>query len=155
MHKISTFLFNTISSAFAAVVAIALIISGCSKGSHVSDKNVFTFTNENFPAEVLESSQPVLVDFWASWCGPCKVIAPTVAELATEFDGKAKFGKVNVDEQKELAQEYNISAIPALLIFKDGKVVEQFIGVQPKAKLEEALSKLVNTPATPQPGSSL
>ena len=94
-----------------------------------------TLTNNNFTAEVLECSQLVLVDFWASWCGPCKMIAPAVAEIAEEYDGKVKVGKVNVDEEERLAIRFGISSIPTLLIFKGGEIVNKSIGVRPKADL--------------------
>ena len=128
--------------------AILCLGGGCdtrdSAANHAADaKNVLTLSKENFQTEVLSSPQPVLVDFWATWCGPCKMVAPTVAELATEFEGKAKVGKVDVDAQTELAKQYNISAIPALMIFKDGKVVEQFVGVRSKGELKAALDKVV------------
>ncbi|MGA1862822.1 thioredoxin [Deferribacter thermophilus] len=100
-----------------------------------------TFTEENFQKEVLESDVPVLVDFWAVWCGPCKMLAPTIDQLATELEGKAKVGKVNVDENQSLAARYGIMSIPTVMIFKDGKVVEQFIGVQPKGVYLDAINK--------------
>ncbi|KAA0257389.1 thioredoxin [Deferribacter autotrophicus] len=99
------------------------------------------FTEENFQKEVLESDIPVLVDFWAVWCGPCKMLAPTIDQLATELEGKVKVGKVNVDENQSLAARYGIMSIPTVMIFKDGKVVEQFIGVQPKGVYLDALNK--------------
>ncbi|BAI80636.1 thioredoxin [Deferribacter desulfuricans SSM1] len=100
-----------------------------------------TFTEENFQKEVLESDIPVLVDFWAVWCGPCKMLAPTIDQLANELEGKVKVGKVNVDENQSLAARYGIMSIPTVMIFKDGKVVEQFIGVQPKGVYVDALNK--------------
>ena len=99
------------------------------------------FTEENFEKEVLQSDKPVLVDFWAVWCGPCKMLTPTIEQLASEFEGKAKVGKVNVDENQSLAARYGIMSIPTVMIFKDGKVVEQFIGVQPKGVYVDALNK--------------
>ena len=92
-------------------------------------------TKENFEAEVLQSKQPVLVDFWATWCGPCQMLAPTVAAIAEEYAGKVKVGKVNVDEQPELANAFRISAIPTLLVFREGKVAEQSVGYCQKEKL--------------------
>jgi thioredoxin 1 len=99
------------------------------------------FTSENFKEEVLDSDIPVLVDFWAVWCGPCKMLTPTIDQIAKEFDGKVKVGKVNVDENQQLAAQYGIMSIPTVIIFKNGKVVEQFIGVQPKGVYVDALNK--------------
>jgi thioredoxin 1 len=102
-----------------------------------------TITDENFEAEVLSSDVPVLVDFWADWCGPCKMIAPSVEELANEFDGRAKICKLDVDSNQNVASKYGIRSIPSLLIFKNGQVVEQIVGAVPKnhikSKLEENL----------------
>lgn len=101
--------------------------------------NVLEFTDSNFQAEVVEASQPVLVDFWATWCGPCKMIAPTIEELAGDYEGKARIGKVDIDQNQEVAMQHSIQAIPTILLFKDGKVVNRFQGVSPKEKLAEAL----------------
>ena len=95
----------------------------------------------NFQNEVLESDKPVLVDFWAPWCGPCKMIGPIVEELAGEFEGRAKIGKVNVDNNHQLASQYGIRGIPTLMIFKGGAMVESFVGLQQKADLAAALEK--------------
>ena len=92
-------------------------------------------TVDNFEQEVIQSEQPVLVDFWAAWCGPCRMLAPAVAQIAAECEGKIKVGKVNVDEQPELAQRFGIMSIPTVLVFKDGKKVNQSIGLVPKDKL--------------------
>lgn len=92
-------------------------------------------TKENFQKEVLESTIPVLVDFWAPWCGPCKMLAPTLAAIADENEGSLKVGKVNVDEQQELASQFGIMSIPTLLVFKNGKVTNQTMGLQPKESI--------------------
>jgi len=112
----------------------------------MSDK-ISNLTTDTFKQTVSSATQPVLVDFWAPWCGPCKAIAPVLAELANEFDGRVSIAKVNVDENEEIAAEYGIRAIPTMLLFKGGKVVEQIVGMQPKAalklKLESAYAAAV------------
>ena len=100
---------------------------------------VAEFTDSNFEGEVIQSAEPVLVDFWAPWCGPCRQIAPTVEELANEYDGSVKVGKVNIDDSPNTAQSYGVSSIPTLMVFKGGEVVDRFVGVQPKNRLQEAL----------------
>lgn len=97
------------------------------------------FTDAAFENDVLQSSEPVLVDFWAPWCGPCRQIAPLIDELAVQYSGKVKIGKVNVDENPETATKYDIMNIPTLLLFKDGQVAERFVGLPPRTKLEAAL----------------
>jgi thioredoxin 1 len=99
------------------------------------------FTDSNFQSDVLESSVPVLVDFWAPWCGPCRMIGPTIEELAVENAGSFKVGKVNVDDNNGLAMTYNVASIPTIMIFSGGRLVQQFMGVQPKAKLQQALDE--------------
>lgn len=104
--------------------------------------NVKAFTDANFQTEVLASGEPVLVDFWAPWCGPCRMIAPLIDELADEYAGKVKIGKVNTDENPQTPSNYQISAIPTLLLFKGGQLVQRFVGVAPKAKFKEALDQV-------------
>ena len=104
--------------------------------------NIVTLTETNFDQEVLNSPTPVLVDFWAEWCGPCKMITPILDELASEYDGKVKVGKVNIDDQQSIATEYGIRAIPTLLIFKDGEVAEQVVGLRSKRDLKANLDKV-------------
>ena len=103
--------------------------------------NIVTLTEANFADEVVKSSVPVLVDFWAEWCGPCKMIAPALDELASEYDGRVKIGKVNIDDHQSIAAEYGIRAIPTLLIFKDGQVTEQIVGLKSKRDLKSSLDK--------------
>jgi len=101
------------------------------------------FTADNFETEVIQSIRPVLVDFWAEWCGPCRQIAPAVDEVAAEYEGRAIVGKVNVDHHPEIASQYGIRSIPSLLIFLQGKVQQQIVGSVEKKELVEALDKLI------------
>ena len=101
--------------------------------------NISAVTDASFEQDVLKSDVPVLVDFWAEWCGPCRMIAPLIEELAGEYSGKVKVGKVNVDDSPQAAGQFGVSSIPTLMIFKGGEVVDRFVGVQPKSRLQQAL----------------
>jgi thioredoxin 1 len=96
-------------------------------------------TDDNFDAEVLQSANPVLVDFWAPWCGPCRQIAPLIDQLAESYEGKVKVGKINIDDNPQVTNQYGIQSIPTLMVFRGGDVSERFVGMPPKAKLEQAL----------------
>ncbi len=106
----------------------------------MAGQNTQTFTEAAFDADVLNSDTPVLVDFWAEWCGPCRTLGPTIDSVADDFAGKAKVGKLNVDQEMGIAQRYNIRGIPALLLFKGGKVAGQLVGAVPKSEIEKLLN---------------
>ena len=96
-------------------------------------------TRENFENEVMKSNIPVLIDFWAPWCGPCQMMGPIIEQLAEEYEGKAKVGKVNVDQEGELSQAFGVMSIPTIVLVKDGKIVKQAVGARPKAEVEAML----------------
>lgn len=103
-----------------------------------------TITTENFETEVLQAEKPVLVDFWAPWCGPCRVIGPVVEEMATQYVGKLKVAKLNVDDHPAIAQQYHITGIPALLFFKEGSVIDTVVGAVPKTVLQQHVEQAIN-----------
>jgi thioredoxin 1 len=111
----------------------------------MSENRYLDLTDENFSKEVLESKDPVLVDFWAPWCGPCRLVGPVVEELASEYQGKIKVGKVNVDENEQTAYKYGIRSIPTLILFKNGRPVDQIIGAVPKHILKKMIDKNILT----------
>ncbi len=130
-----------------AVLLVSLLAGGgCDSSSSRTEAhgtNILILSEKNFQNEVIAAKVPVLVDFWAPWCGPCRSIAPVVNELADDFVGRAKVAKVNVDEASALAQKYGIQAIPTFLYFRDGRVVDQVMGGAPKRELAAKLDKLI------------
>jgi thioredoxin 1 len=106
----------------------------------MGSSNIVQLSSDNFGSEVKSADKPVLVDFWAEWCGPCKAIAPLLEELAVSYEGRVKIGKVNIDDNAELASEFNITAIPTLVIFKQGQVQDKLVGAVSKKELEGKLS---------------
>jgi thioredoxin 1 len=109
-----------------------------------SVSSALTLTEDGFQADVIDSDVPVLVDFWATWCGPCRMVAPIVDELAEEYDGRLKVGKVDVDTQQKIASDFGIRSIPTLLLFKDGKVADQIVGAVPKKQLVEKVESVLS-----------
>ena len=108
-------------------------------------KKIIEITDQNFKTEVLDSEKVVLVDFWAPWCGPCRMVGPVIEQVAENMDGKMKFGKLNTDENQKTAMDFQIMAIPTLLIFKDGKEIDRIIGFKSKDQLEDQLNSIIST----------
>jgi thioredoxin 1 len=118
----------------------------------MANANVVEFTSSNWQKEVVESDKPVLVDFWAVWCGPCRALSPTIDRLANQFAGKVKVGKLNVDEAQDLAQRYKVSGIPLVLLFKgSGEPVERLVGVRPEAEYVKVLNRHIESEAIAAP----
>ncbi|GBD40094.1 MAG: thioredoxin [Deltaproteobacteria bacterium] len=109
----------------------------------MANADIVELKDSNFDNEVLKSQLPVLVDFWAPWCGPCRVLAPVVEEIASSYKGKLKVAKLNVDENQEIAMKYGIRSIPTLILFKDGKALDQIIGAVPKSEIEKMIKKVI------------
>ena len=105
----------------------------------------FNFTDQNFDQEALQSKTPVLVDFWAVWCHPCRIVSPIIEELAKDYEGKVKIGKLNVDENPEMSSKYNVMSIPSILIFKDGEPVKTLVGVQSKEAYKKEIDAILNS----------
>lgn len=107
----------------------------------MASENMVTITDSNFDSEVLKSEQPVLIDFWAQWCAPCRAIGPVVEALAKDYSGKVKVGKINIDENPRTPTQYDVRSIPTLLVFKGGKVIGQIVGAVPRPKIEDLIKK--------------
>lgn len=116
-------------------------LEACDYQWGMASEDVLELTDSNFEAEILKSDVPALVDFWAVWCGPCKQIGPSVDALATEYKGKIKVGKLNIDDHMKVPQQYGVRSIPTLLVFKGGQVVSQIVGAVPQSKIEAELKK--------------
>ena len=112
----------------------------------MASSNIVTLTDDNFATEVLQSGQPILVDFWAEWCGPCKMLAPILDELAEEYNGRVKIGKVNIDDHQSLAAQYGIRSIPTLLLFHQGQVADQLVGLRSKRDLKNSFDRVAVQP---------
>ena len=108
----------------------------------MASKNVVEFTDSNFESEVLQSDKPVLVDFWAEWCMPCRMLAPTIDKIAESYSEKVKVGKLDTDSNREIAIKYQISAIPTVILFKDGQVAQKFVGLKQEREFKEAIDSL-------------
>jgi thioredoxin 1 len=118
---------------------LQLVVPRSTMGAIMASENVKEFTDANFEAEVLKSGEPVLVDFWAEWCMPCRMLAPTIEKLAKEYSGKVKVGKVDTDSNRDISVKYGISAIPTVILFKNGQVAHKFVGLRKENEFKEAL----------------
>ena len=153
MKHINQYLKTLLTTLFVLLFSSSVVaenytfeIEGVSLGDSLLDymsKNVHEFTDENFETDVTQSDLPVLIDFWAAWCGPCKAIAPLIDEIAGEYQGKIKVGKVDVDQNQNTAMKYGIRSIPTLLLMKNGEIVDQIVGAVPKGNITDILNKAV------------
>ena len=112
----------------------------------MAGEHTLQFTDANFDETVLKSDQPVLVDFWAEWCGPCKALTPVIDELARDYAGKARIGKVNTDENRQISVRFSVSAIPTVMLFHNGEVVEKFVGLRGKKDFQASIDRLIAKP---------
>src|SRR5689334_176242 len=133
------------ASGLFVLLLASLVAGGCDRGSGHGARatNIVAITEANFQNEVMASSKPVLVDFWAIWCGPCKALAPVIDEIAKDYDGRVKVASVDVDAVPALAERYEIRGIPTVLMFRSGKVVDQFTGLRSKSEIQRQLDKLL------------
>ncbi len=141
----------------SAIVALLALAAGCAdvggkQALHEANTNIVKISSASFSQQVLASTKPVLVDFWAPWCGPCRRLAPTISELADQYQGRLVVGKVNIDDEPGLAEKYGVEGIPAVIIFKDGKVVQNLVGLRDKAEYQAVLNPL--TGSAPGPAAS-
>ena len=141
--KVGTFIVLILSASLRGAQTVTSTDPIHLKGKVKDVGSPINITDDNFQSEVVDAQMPVLVDFWATWCGPCRMVAPIVDELAQDYDGRVKVGKVDVDSAQKTASEFGIRSIPTLLIFKDGKVADQIVGAVPKKHLEEKLNAVL------------